>query len=87
VLDPEQRQTARRITERNTRWAVLWGLHSREYWAFPLFPVPPATTVHAPDTPTLLASMHETELAARTHAHAGSRHFATPPPAPNRITR
>lgn len=64
ALDPAQRQTASALAQHNPRWAVMWGLHSRLYWAFPLFDVPRHTVVSAADPGTLLAGMRQTEMTA-----------------------
>ncbi len=66
VLDIEQRRIARQIAAHTTRWTVLWGLHSRRYWAFPLFDAPQRAIVHDSDPNGLLTQMQRAELAART---------------------
>jgi len=62
-MDQGQRQTAYHMSKRNPRWLVLWGVYSRQYWAFPLFRAPTRAIVHCTDEDTLLAAMRETELA------------------------
>jgi len=37
-------------------WLVMWGAHSRQFWAYPCFDAPPGTILHAPD-PSELAGM------------------------------
>jgi hypothetical protein len=63
-FDERERHTAAQITRRNPYWLVIWGRHSRLYWAFPRFNAPPGTIIAAPDTAELLALMRHTELAA-----------------------
>jgi len=61
--DETRRTTARRLQNEHPRWLIIWGLHSREYWAFPSLPVPPGTYLHAPHPVLLEEAIREVELA------------------------
>jgi hypothetical protein len=63
--DPAQRRAATRLTLRNPRWLILWGTHSRIYWAYPRFEARPGTIVSAPTITDLLTGMRQTELATQ----------------------
>jgi hypothetical protein len=65
--DPGQRLTAARIQHANPHWLLMWGPHSRRYFAFPLFWAPPGTMVTATDPTWLLTRMRQAETAAATH--------------------
>jgi muconolactone delta-isomerase len=67
------RETARRIEKANRRWLVMWGVFSREYWAYPLFSVPSGTIMHAADAEMLMARMREVELASMSRTATASR--------------
>ncbi len=64
-------QTARKIEKVHPQWMVVWGLYSREYWAFPLLPVPRGTIVHAPDPGLLVTAIDEVELTAAQSTQPG----------------
>jgi hypothetical protein len=66
LRDPQEHDTAARIEHGNPRWAIIWGTHSRQYFAFPRFTAPPGTIITAPATTELLDSMRHAELSART---------------------
>ena len=63
--------TARQIEKGHPYWMVVWGLYSRQYWAFPLLPVPRGTIVHAADPVMLVAAIEEVELTAAQTAGPG----------------
>lgn len=66
AADPQEHDTAARIEHSNPRWAIIWGTHSRRYWAFPRFTATPGTIITAPATTELLDGMREAELSAST---------------------
>ena len=63
--------TARQIENGHPHWMVVWGLYSRQYWAFPLLPVPPGTIVHAADPVMLVTAIEEVELTAAQSVQPG----------------
>jgi len=65
--DDLARATAQRIERDHPGWLILWGYHSRLYWAFPRFQAPPGTIVAAPDAAELTTRMQHAELAASAH--------------------
>jgi hypothetical protein len=67
------RETAHRIQKANRRWMVMWGVFSREYWAYPLFSAPSGTIMHAADAEMLLSRMREVELASVSKNTAAGR--------------
>lgn len=54
-------QTAEQIERDHPRWMVIYGYHSREYVAFPLFPAPQGTVLAAHYVPALIERMERTE--------------------------
>jgi hypothetical protein len=90
--DLSDRRTAARIQQASPHWLVMWGPHSRRFFAFPLFRAPPGTIVTASGPDRLLARMRQAEAAAtarpRTARHpAAAGHGTRPvmrvvPPAP-----
>ncbi|HEV2374746.1 MAG TPA: hypothetical protein VGS19_21610 [Streptosporangiaceae bacterium] len=64
VYDADERATAASLEQQNPHWSVTWGYHSRLFWAYPMFNVPPGTIVHASSPQDLLALMRQTELSA-----------------------
>jgi hypothetical protein len=66
LCDPREHDTAERIERGNPRWAVIWGTHSRQYFAFPRFTATPGTIITAPATTELLDRMRQAELTARS---------------------
>lgn len=68
ATDCPQREIARRMTQHNRHRIVLWGVYSRQYWAFPLFRAPPRTIVRASDQEVLTTAMREAELEATASA-------------------
>jgi hypothetical protein len=69
--DEQSYETAWNIEQEHPHWMVVWGLYSRQYWAFPLLDVPPGTIVHAPDPVMLVAAIEEVELTAAHSAEPG----------------
>ena len=67
LSDPDQRRAAAQIAQHSPQWVVIWGTHTRLYWAFPRFHAPPGTIITAPGTAELTTRMQHTELAARAH--------------------
>jgi hypothetical protein len=67
LSDPDQRRAAARIERDHPQWLILWGAHTRLFWAFPCFQAPPGTIIAAPDTTELTARMQHAELASRAH--------------------
>lgn len=65
------RGIAAEIGREHPRWLVLWGLYSREFWAYPRLPVERGTVVHAPDAEMLLAGMTEVEAMAMQRGREG----------------
>lgn len=68
LCDPQEHDTAERIECGNPRWAIIWGTHSRRYFAFPRFTATPGTItiITAPATSELLDGMRQAELSAST---------------------
>jgi hypothetical protein len=66
-FDEQERRAAAQMERDHPGWAVLWGTHTRLYWAFPTFHAPPGTMIAAPDTAGLATRMQHTELATRAH--------------------
>ena len=62
MTDDQERRVAAEIEQSHPHWAVMWGCHSRRFWAFPYFQAPQGTIVSAPDRDRLLADMHSIEL-------------------------
>jgi hypothetical protein len=63
--DPVEREEAARLQEANPLWLIMWGVHSRLLWAFPLFHAPRGTVVSASSPDRLLDRMRQVELSAR----------------------
>ena len=64
-FDEQEQRAAVRIEHDHPRWLILWGAHTRLYWAFPRFHAPPGTMITAPDTAELTTRMQHAEFAAR----------------------
>jgi hypothetical protein len=64
LCDPQEHTTAARIERGNPRWAIMWGTHSRRYFAFPRFNAEPGTIITGPGTAELLDGMRHAELSA-----------------------
>jgi len=86
--DQVQRMRAHRLCHDNPGWFVMWGCHSRMFWAFPLMDVASGTLLADPDPAVLVGEMRAAELAAAAMPRprfAGSSSpggAATPPPGP-----
>src|SRR5260370_37851932 len=61
--DQAQREQAARIGEVFPHWLVMWGAHSREYWAYPRFGAPKGTMAHSADPSDLAATMRKMQTA------------------------
>src|ERR1039458_3176101 len=61
-FDDQEHRAAARMERDYPGWAVLWGAHTRLFWAFPRFQAPPGTIVAAPDTADLITRMQHAEL-------------------------
>jgi hypothetical protein len=68
VYDPDLREQAARIERAFPRWFVIWGTHSRQFWAFPCFRVPRGTIAHAARPDDLAGMMREIQHAAMSEA-------------------
>ena len=75
-LDDQQQRFAAQVEADHQDWVVMWGYHSRLYWAFPRFNAPPGTVVAAPEPVELTEGMRRAELAA-----ALAPRFGPAPPA------
>jgi hypothetical protein len=62
--DPAQRATAAAIQRDHPFWVIMYGAHSRMFYAFPLFRVPPGAIIAAPSPARLLTAMRAAEQAA-----------------------
>jgi hypothetical protein len=63
--DDECRAMAEDIERQRPGWMVLWGIYSKRFVAFPLFPVQRRTILVASYPDALLARMEETEHTLR----------------------
>jgi hypothetical protein len=63
--DQHHHRIAAQIQGTHPGWLVMWGTHTRLYWAYPRFGAPPGTVFAEPGTPELITRMHHAELAAR----------------------
>ena len=63
-LDKRAHAIARRIGRDFPQWLVIWGTYSRVYWAYPTFPVPRGTVLHASDPGELARQMREIQISA-----------------------
>lgn len=68
IYDPDQRELAEGIGGAFPRWIVLWGTHSRQFWAFPCFRVPRGTIAHAASPGDLAEIMREIQRSAASVA-------------------
>src|SRR5260370_2168070 len=64
-------ETAGAIQESNPDWLVRWGVHTRHYVAFPLFPPPARSVIQSTSPEGLLRRMRQAELAIRSEASRG----------------
>jgi hypothetical protein len=67
--DPHEHATAAQIERGNPRWLILWGTHSRLYFAFPRFRAAPGTIITAPAATDLMDCMRQAELTAASTRH------------------
>jgi hypothetical protein len=74
--DPRQRTAAAAIQNAHPNWLIMYGPHSRMFYAYPLFPAPRGALLAATSLTDLLAAMHLAEL---TSGHAPRPR--QPPPA------
>lgn len=74
--DPDERHAAERLNQAHPNWHVMWGVHSRLYWAFPLSHAPPGTIVSAAGPEDLAAQMRHVEMIAQF----GPPPYRQPPP-------
>lgn len=63
--DPKQRRTAAHLNKSHPSWLVLWGVHSRVFWAYPLFRAPAGTIVWSDAPGDLVVQMRQAEMAAQ----------------------
>lgn len=63
--DAAQRRIATHLTRAHPNWHVLWGVHSRLFWAFPLFNAPSGTVISAATPDDLTAQMRQAEIIAQ----------------------
>jgi hypothetical protein len=68
-------EQAREIEQRQPGWIVVYGIYSKEYVAFPLFPAPPGTILTAAYPPALITRMQRAEQRLRG---GKSRHRGEP---------
>lgn len=64
VYDPAKREAAARLARDHPAWLVMWGPHSRRYFAYPTFNAPPGTVLTATSSGGLRARMRQAELAS-----------------------
>jgi len=99
-LDEDERQIAAQLQHDYPNWIILWGLHTRLYWAFPTFAASPGTIAAA--APRQLAMwMQDSEHAAAAPGPGSAPHgkdafwaapspcappFTTTPAPPGRTT-
>jgi hypothetical protein len=62
--DEQSRQIAAQVERDFPRWMVMWGVYSREFWAFARFEVPQGVIVHAPGPDELARQMRDIEARA-----------------------
>jgi hypothetical protein len=63
--DEDQHDTAAQIQALHPRWLILWGAHSRRFWAYPRFGTSPGTVIAEKGTLELLTRMDHAEQDAR----------------------
>ena len=64
VYDPAKRHAAARLSRDHPGWLIMWGPHSRRYFAYPAFDAPPGTIVTEASSGALRAALRQAELAA-----------------------
>ena len=75
--DAAQRRIAAHLNHTDANWHVMWGVHSRRLWAFPLFDASPGTIISAGTPDDLVAQMRQAEMIAQH----GPPPYRQPPPA------
>jgi hypothetical protein len=54
---------ATRLEAENPRWMVVFGVYTKQFVAYPRFPVPAGTMAVGTYPPALIGRMHDIELA------------------------
>lgn len=62
--DLAQQRDAAELSRQFPNWYVMWGVHSRVFWAFPLFSARPGTLISAASPDELAAHMQHIETAS-----------------------
>jgi hypothetical protein len=62
--DAHQRRIAAQIQRDHPAWLIIWGTHTRLYWAFGRFSTPSAIIIAAPGPRELTDRMRRAELTA-----------------------
>ena len=70
-LDDQQQRYAAQVEHDHPNWVIMWGYHSRLYWAFPRFNAPQGTIVAAPSPAELTEAMRRSELAVAAAPRSG----------------
>jgi hypothetical protein len=87
-FDGQQQRIAERVQRDHPDWVIMWGCHSRLYWAFPRFNAPQGTVIAAPDPAELTEHMRQAELAAVLTSRTGRVRLRPPwRPEPARFGR
>jgi len=75
--DADCYRTAESIQRDHPNWLVMWGVYTRQFAAFPLFPAPAGTIVQSANTGELTKRMQQTELGFRTGPSSARRNNAS----------
>lgn len=67
AADEGRRGTAARIGHDFPQWLVMWGMYSRQYWAYPLFDAPRGTIVHSADPDETARKMRAIQIQNAGH--------------------
>lgn len=62
-FDQQMKDEAKRIEAENPLWLIVFGVFTKQFVAYPCFPVPPRTMAVATYPPVLIARMRDIELA------------------------
>jgi hypothetical protein len=62
AAERRQRETAGQLARRHPYWLVMYGPHSRKFWAYPVFNVPVGTYAGAEDPAELESRMRVIEM-------------------------
>jgi hypothetical protein len=74
--DLAQYREAARLQQAHPAWLVLYGPHSRHFWAYPAFDVPRGTIASATSPGDLVVLMRQLEITATTsRPPAGQPHI------------